>query len=48
MTAGSAYAIVVDGYGGKFGQYQIDITAQQVRAGLCHSPAAAAAAAAAD
>ncbi|DBB00918.1 TPA: hypothetical protein ACH3X1_000835 [Trebouxia sp. C0004] len=29
MTAGSAYAIVVDGYGGKFGQYQIDITAQQ-------------------
>ena len=30
MTAGSAYAIVVDGYGGKFGQYQIDITAQQV------------------
>ena len=30
MTAGSAYAVVVDGYGGKIGQYQIDITAQQV------------------
>ena len=30
MTAGSAYAIVVDGYAGNFGQYQIDITAQQV------------------
>lgn len=30
MTAGMAYAIVVDGYGGKFGQYQIDITARQV------------------
>lgn len=31
MTAGMAYAIVVDGYGGKFGEYQIDIVAEQVR-----------------
>ena len=33
MTAGSPYAIIVDGYGGKFGQYQITVTAQQVH--LC-------------
>ena len=38
MTAGSAYAIVVDGYGGKYGQYQIDIVAQQVQ----HTPIASA------
>ena len=31
MTAGSAYAIVLDGYNGNFGKYQIDITAEQVR-----------------
>ena len=30
MTAGSAYAIVLDGYNGLFGKYQIDITAEQV------------------
>ena len=30
MTAGSPYAIIVDGYGGKFGQYQLTVTAQQV------------------
>ena len=30
MTAGVAYAIVVDGYGGNFGQYQIDMVAEQV------------------
>ena len=30
MTAGSPYAIIVDGYGGKFGQYQITVTAAQV------------------
>lgn len=35
MTAGSAYAIVLDGYGGKFGQYQLDITAQQVHEPVC-------------
>ena len=31
MTAGSAYAIVLDGYNGLFGKYQIDITAEQVK-----------------
>ena len=35
MTAGAAYAVVVDGYNGKFGQYQIDITAQQVYTHCC-------------
>ena len=38
MTAGSAYAIVLEGYGGKFGQYQLDVTADQVGCSLmlCH------------
>ena len=31
MTGGSAYAVVLDGYNGNFGKYQIDITAEQVR-----------------
>lgn len=34
MTAGAAYAIVLDGYNGNFGKYQIDITAEQVRLSL--------------
>ena len=32
MRAGVAYAVVVDGFNGQFGPYQIDITADQVRA----------------
>ena len=34
MTAGAAYAIVLDGYNGNFGKYQIDITAEQARLSL--------------
>ena len=37
MTAGVSYAIVVDGYGGKFGQYQIDMVAEQVAVTRCCS-----------
>ncbi len=39
MRAGVAYAVVVDGFNGQFGPYQIDITADQVRAPRQEAPA---------